>query len=57
MDAFGPSLADKVSATSIFIREHGLKLADGQLVDLLGLLGTGHDGSPFDDRRILPCPI
>src|SRR6266446_2786732 len=57
MDAFGPSFANKVSAASILIREHGLKLADGQLMDLLGLLGSGHNGSPSDDRRILPCPI
>jgi hypothetical protein len=41
-DAFWPALADKVSATSIFVWKHALKLGDAHLMDLRGLLCSSH---------------
>ncbi len=54
IDAFGPSTGLQIGFAGVLIGKHPLELRDGQLMDLLGLLGAGHDGSPSDDRRILP---
>jgi hypothetical protein len=44
MDAFRPSLADKVGAAGTFIRERLIELRRRQLVDVLP---SGHDAYPL----------
>jgi len=45
-DAFWPTPTDEIGATSVLIWEHSLELGGGKLLDRLGLLSVGHDGSP-----------
>jgi len=45
-DVFGPAMFGEIEAARIFIREGRLPLNDGHLMDLLGLFGAGHFGSP-----------
>jgi hypothetical protein len=51
-DAFRPSFADKVSATSIFVGKHGLELGDAHLMDLRGLFCSGHDDLSFIGKTV-----
>ena len=50
VDALGPAIADQIAVTGFLIRKHPLKLTDGHLDDLLGLL-TGHDTSPHRQKQ------
>jgi hypothetical protein len=47
-DAFGPAVPDQIGTARILIRERRFPLADGHLMDLLGLFGAGHDGFPLN---------
>ena len=47
-DPAGPATPDQIGATGILIRKGRFPLADGHLLNLLGLLGAGHGGFPFD---------
>jgi hypothetical protein len=42
----------EIEAARIFIREGRLPLNDGHLMDLLGLFGAGHFGSPNSRERM-----
>jgi hypothetical protein len=51
-DTVRPSLSNKVGATGIFVREHPLKLRKCQLVNLLGLFRSNHDGLPIVGKTV-----
>jgi hypothetical protein len=55
-DALRPAFADKIGATGVLIGKHRLELADGHLMNLLGLLCSGHGCRSFVVRRNMPCP-
>jgi hypothetical protein len=55
MDAIRPAMGDKVGVTSILCGEGRFPLGDSHLMDLAGLFGSGHDGSPY--RQVGVCHV
>src|ERR1700683_869343 len=52
IDAIGPAVGHKVGVARILSGEGRLPLGNGHLVDLAGLLSSGHDGAPHRQRPI-----
>jgi hypothetical protein len=51
-NTIGPTTADEICATSIFVRKHPLEFGDRELMDWFGLFAC-HDAVPSDDERIM----
>src|ERR1700730_2074968 len=51
-DTIWPTLADKVSATSVFVGEHRLELGDAHLMDLRWLFCSRHNDLPFSGKTV-----
>jgi len=54
-NAFWPAAHKKIIPACIFMREHLLKLANGQLVNWFGLFCAGHIKRSFEYERTLSC--
>jgi hypothetical protein len=53
-DAFRPTVANRISAASIFVRKGFFPLGESHLANLRGLFSAGHGAIPSSERT-LPC--